>query len=120
MADCFGWELYFMGALVAISPKHAGLLHYHPLTENTMHYHKSPKEVIFVKLNLETIGIGLNLPINNKVENVGAIYQAKNFSLSQNTTHIDICEHCVWEHQEEGTFKATFVRLKENESDVLL
>jgi hypothetical protein len=50
----FGWNLYFMGALIA---------------------HKSK---------------------SCKVANVGAIYLAKNFSLSQNTKHIDIRRHFVW------------------------
>jgi hypothetical protein len=46
------------------------------------------KEVVFVKLVLEAMGIKLNLPIKIKVENFGEIYLAKNFSLSQNTKHI--------------------------------
>jgi hypothetical protein len=48
------------------------------------------KEVIFAKQVLETLGIKLNLPIKIKVGNVGVIYLAVNFSLSQNTNHIDI------------------------------
>jgi hypothetical protein len=34
-----------------------------------------------------------------QVDNVGSIYLATNFSLSQNTKHIDIHQHFVWEHQ---------------------
>jgi hypothetical protein len=44
------------------------------------------------------MGIKLKLPIKIKADNVGAIYLAKNFSLSQNTKHIDICRHFVPEH----------------------
>jgi hypothetical protein len=65
------------------------------------------------------MGIKLNLPINIKVDNVGAIYLAKNFSLSQNTKHINIRRHFFREHQEEGTIDATFVRLEDIKADIL-
>jgi hypothetical protein len=81
---------YFMGALIAHKSKACRSFtlsstgtEYYALSEVT-------KEVIFAKLVLETMGIKLNLPIKIKVDNVGAIHLAKNFSLSQNT-HIDIC-----------------------------
>ena len=94
----FGWELYFMGSIncpqsskacrsVTLSSTEA---EYYALSEVT-------KEVIFAKQVLETMGIGLNLPIKINVDNVGAIYLAKNFSVSQNTKHIDICRHFVRE-----------------------
>jgi hypothetical protein len=115
----FGWELYFMGALIAHKSKACRSVtlssteaEYYALSEVT-------KEVIFAKQVLETMGIKLNLPIKIKVDNVGAIYLAKNFSLSQNTKHIDIRRHFVREHQEEGTIDATFVRSEDNEADIL-
>jgi hypothetical protein len=64
------------------------------------------------------MGIELNLPIKIKVDNIGAIYSAKNFSLSQNTKHIDIRRHFVREHQEEGTIDATFVRSEDNKAEI--
>jgi hypothetical protein len=87
----FGWELYFMGALIAHKSKACKSVtvsstegEYYALSEVT-------KEVIFAKQVLVTMGIGLKLPNKIKVDNVGAIYLAKSFSLSQNTKHIDIC-----------------------------
>ena len=115
----FGWELYFMGALIAHKSKACRSVtlssteaEYYALSEVT-------KEVIFAKQVLETMGIGLNLPIKINVDNVGAIYLAKNFSVSQNTKHIDIRRHFVREHQEDGTINATFVRSEDNEADFL-
>jgi hypothetical protein len=115
----FGWELYFMGALIAhksmacrsftLSSTEA---EYYALSEVT-------KEVISAKQVLETMGIKFKLPIKIKVDNIGAIYLAKNFSLSQNTKHIDNPQHFFWEHQEEGTTDTTFVRLEANEAKIL-
>jgi hypothetical protein len=116
----FGWELYFMGALIAQKSKSCRSVtlsstesEYYALLEVT-------KELIFAKQALETMVIKLNLPIKIKVDNVGAIYLAKTFSLSQNTKHIDICRHFVREQHEEGTINATFVRLEDNKADTLM
>jgi ferredoxin-NADP reductase len=65
------------------------------------------------------MGIRLNLPIKIKADDIGAIYLAKNFSLSQNTKNIDIHRHFVREHQEEGTIDTTFIRSEDNEADIL-
>jgi nitrate/TMAO reductase-like tetraheme cytochrome c subunit len=65
------------------------------------------------------MGIKLNLPIKIKVDNVGAIYLAKNFSLSHKAKHINIRRHFFREHQVEGKFDATFVRLEDNKADIL-
>jgi hypothetical protein len=115
----FGWELYFMGALIAHKSKTCRSV---TLSSTEAEYYalsKVTKEVIFARQVLETMVIKLNLPIKIKVDNVGAIYLAKNFSLSQNTKHIDIHQHFVWDHQEEGTINTTFVRLEDNKADIL-
>ena len=75
--------------------------------------------IFLSSFRLSNMGIGLNLPIKINVDNVGAIYLAKNFSVSQNTKHIDIRRHFVREHQEDGTINATFVRSEDNEADFL-
>jgi hypothetical protein len=115
----FEWELYFIGALIAHKSKACSSI---TLSSTEAEYYapsEVTKEVIFAKQVLETMGIKLNLPIKIKVDNVGTIYLAKNFSLSQNTKHIDICRHFVWEHQEEGTIDAKFVRSEDNEANIL-
>jgi hypothetical protein len=116
----FGWELYFMGAFIAHKCKvcrgvtlSSTEAEYYALSEVT-------KELIFAKqVFLETVGIRLNLIITIKVDNVGAIDLAKNFSLSQNTKRIDFFRHFFWEHQEEGTIDASFVRSEKNKTYIL-
>jgi hypothetical protein len=48
------------------------------------------KEAIFVKNILDSIGIKIELPIKIRVDNIGAIYLANNYSTNQRTKHIDI------------------------------
>ena len=50
------------------------------------------KEAIFVKNLLDSIGIKIELPITIRVDNVGAIYLANDYSTSQRTKHM-ISEH---------------------------
>jgi hypothetical protein len=115
----FGWELYFMGALIAHKSKACRSI---TLTSTVVENYallEVTKEVIFAEQVLETMGNKLYLPIKIKDDNVGEIYLAKNFSISQNTKHIDIHRHFVWEHQEEGTIDTTFVRSEDNKADIL-
>jgi hypothetical protein len=65
------------------------------------------------------LGIKLSLPIKIKVDNVGEINLAKNFSLSQNTKQIDICQHFAWVNQQEGMINTIFVRLEDNKESIL-
>jgi hypothetical protein len=44
---------------------------------------------------------------------------ANNFSLSQNTKHINICQCFECDHQEEGMMNETFVISEDNETDML-
>jgi hypothetical protein len=53
------------------------------------------KEVTFAKNLLEEMGIQLELPINIKCDNGGAIYLANNHCDSQRTKHIDTQQHFV-------------------------
>jgi hypothetical protein len=52
---------------------------------------------MFVKQVLETMGVGLKLPITVKIDKVGAIYLIKNHSLGKRTKHIDIRRYMVRE-----------------------
>jgi hypothetical protein len=50
---------------------------------------------MFVKQVLETMGIGMKLPIIVQIDNAGAIYIGNNYLLGQRTKHIDIRRHFV-------------------------
>jgi hypothetical protein len=58
--------------------------------------------VVFVKNVLDTMGINIKYPIVIKVDNVGVIYLAHNYTTGQRTKHIDICTHFVREYIEDG------------------
>ena len=75
-------------------------------------------ELIFVKNMLEFLGVKLELPIIVHVDNVGAIYLAKNQVLSNRTKHIGVRYHFVREYIEDGIIKIVFVRSKENDADM--
>ena len=59
---------------------------------------------------LEFLGVKLELPIIVHVDNVGAIYLAKNQVLSNRTKHIGVRYHFVWEYIEDRVIKMVFVR----------
>ena len=76
------------------------------------------KEIMFTKQLLDTIGIPLQLPIAVRVDNVGAMFLANNFSVGQRTKHIDIRAHVVREYIEEGILTIIFVRTDDNDADI--
>jgi len=50
------------------------------------------------------------LPMVVHVDNVGAIFIAKNVTMSQCTKHMDECYHYIREFIEDGFIKIIFVR----------
>jgi hypothetical protein len=76
------------------------------------------KEIMFVKQVLETMGVGLKLPITVKIDNIGAIYLSNNHSLGQRTKHIVIRRHFVRELVEKGIIKTAFLGTDNNDADI--
>ena len=64
------------------------------------------------------MGIRIQLPINIKTDNVGAIYLSNNYTTSQRTKHIDIRSHFVRQHIENEIFKIEFVKSTDNDADI--
>jgi hypothetical protein len=77
------------------------------------------KEVLFAKQVLESIGVKLVYPIIIKCDNVGAIYLSNNYSVGQQTKHIDTRTHFFKEFIEDDIMKIKFVPTDENDSDFL-
>ena len=75
-------------------------------------------EIIFIKNMLEFLEVKIEFPIVIRVDNIGAIYLAKNQVLSNRTKHIGVRYHFVREYIEDGIIKIVFVRSKENNADV--
>jgi hypothetical protein len=75
-------------------------------------------EVLFIKQVLEFLGVQVVLPIEIMVDNIGAIFLANNYTMSQRTRHIDIRYHFVREYIEDGTVIIKFVRSEDNDADI--
>jgi hypothetical protein len=114
----FGWNLYFCGALIAWKSKASNSVTLSSTEAEYVALSEITKEVIFVKQVLETMGIGVKLPIVINVDNVGAIYLSNNHSLGQRTKHIDMRRHFVREYVEDGIIKTKFVGTANNEADI--
>lgn len=54
-----------------------------------------------------------------EVDNQGAIFLARNEASSQRTKHIDTKYLFIREYEEDSIVKIIFVKLEENESDIL-
>jgi hypothetical protein len=91
----FGWNLYFCGALISWKSKASNSVTLSSTEAEYIALSEVTKEIMFVKQVLETIGIGLKLPITVKIDNVGAIYLSNNHSLRQRTKHIEIRKHLL-------------------------
>jgi hypothetical protein len=78
---------------------------------------EAAKEIKFVVMILESLGIRVKLPIVVRVDNVGAIFMSENVSTSSRTRHVDIRYHYVREFVEDGFIKIIFVKSEENLSD---
>jgi hypothetical protein len=112
----FGWNLYFCGALIAWKSKASNSVTLSSTEAEYVALSKITKEVIFVKQVLETMGIGVKLPIIINVDNVGAINLSNNHSLGQRTKHIDMRINFVREFVEDGIIKTKFDVTANNEA----
>ena len=78
---------------------------------------EAAKEIKFIAQVLISMGLEVRLPIVCRVDNVGAIFMAKNTSTSQRAKHLDLRYRFLTEFIEEGFIKIIFVKTTENISD---
>ena len=76
-------------------------------------------EILFIKSMMEFLGVEVKLPIEVKVDNVGAIYLSKSATTSNRTRHIDTRYHFVREYIDDGILKVVFVKSEENDADIM-
>ena len=115
----YGYVLYFCGAPIAWKSKAGKSVTLSSTEAEYVASSEIAKEAIFVKNLLDSIGIEIELPIKIRVDNVGAIYLANNYSTSQRTKHIDIRAHFLREYIENGILKVEFIRSEDNDADIL-
>ena len=68
---------------------------------------------------MKDLGIKVKLPIMVYVDNIGAIYLAKNGVVSERTKHIDIRAKYLTSYIEDNIVKVVFVKSEDNLSDCL-
>jgi hypothetical protein len=76
------------------------------------------KEVPFLKQLLTFLGIKVQLPIEIRIDNVGAIYMTQGEASTTRTRHMDVRWFYVNDLQDEGIIVVKFVRSEDNVSDV--
>jgi hypothetical protein len=79
---------------------------------------EAAKDVKFVAMILEAIGIEIESPIIMYCDNVGAIFMAENATATARTKHVDARYNFVREYVESGFLKIIFVHSKENKADM--
>jgi hypothetical protein len=77
------------------------------------------KEVPFLIQLLLFIDVKVKLPVQVKVDNMGAIYMSENSTPSARTRHADIRQKFTADLQDKGLVKVDFVKSEDNTSDIL-
>lgn len=77
------------------------------------------KEIMYLRNILCMLGISVGLPVVINVDNLGAIYIAKNNGSCVRTKHIDINYHYVKEYVEDGTCLVRFVNTLMQDGDIM-
>lgn len=114
-----GFLVYFCGALVSWKSK---LQRSQTLSSTEAEYIAIAdvvKEIMYVRNILMSLGITVALPIIVQVDNLGAIYLAKNAGSSVRTKHVDINFHFVREYCKDNVVLVQFVYTHLNPSDVM-
>jgi Reverse transcriptase (RNA-dependent DNA polymerase) len=114
----YGYVLYFCGAPIATKSKMGRSVTQSSTEAEYFAVSEIAKEILFTKQLLDTIGIKIELPIVIRVDNIGAIFLANNFSIGQRTKHIDIRAHFIREYIEDDILKLVFIRSEDNDSDI--
>ena len=76
------------------------------------------KEVPFIAQIMLFMGFKLKIPVDIKIDNIGAIFMSENRTSSGRTRHMDTRDAYVNQLQEEGLIKVSFVSTHDNPSDV--
>ncbi|CAB9499063.1 expressed unknown protein [Seminavis robusta] len=76
------------------------------------------REVPFIAQILKFLQINVELPVQVKIDNVGAIFMSENKTSASRTRHMDTRWHYVNQMQQDGLVKIDFVRSEDNVSDI--
>ena len=77
------------------------------------------KDIMFLVQLLQSMSIPVRLPVTVRVDNIGAIFMAKNASTTGRTKHVDVRTKFVREFQEDGKITIIFVKSEDNHANIL-
>ena len=75
-------------------------------------------EILYIVGIMKFMNQKISYPIIVHVDNIGAVYLAKNATTGNRTKHIDTRYHFVREYIEDGIVKVIFVRSEANDADL--
>ena len=113
-----GYAIYLNGCLIAWKSKSQRSVTLSSSEAEYVSISEIAQDLLFVKQNLEFADRTIRYTIIVHVDNIGAIYMAKNGSSSNQTKHVNTRYHFVRELIEEGIMKIEFVKLENNNSDI--
>jgi len=113
-----GFVIYLCGAVIAWRSKGQRSVSLSSTEAEYMAISEVATEILYVAGILQFLGIPLKYPITVNVDNIGAVYLAKNATTGNRTKHIDTRYHFVREYIEDGILKVLFVRSEENDADL--
>ena len=113
-----GFIIYLCGAAISWRSKGQKSVSLSSTEAEYMAISEVAMEILYVVGILKFLGIELKYPIEVKVDNIGAVYLAKNATTGNRTKHIDTRYHFVREYIEDGIVKVIFVRSEENDADI--
>ena len=76
------------------------------------------KEVPFIAQILVFMGVNVRLPVDVRIDNVGAMFMSENVTSTPRTRHMDARYWWITDLQESGLIKVSFVPTKDNLSDI--
>ena len=113
-----GFVIYLCGAVIAWRSKGQRSVSLSSTEAEYMAISEVATEILYVAGILKFLGIPLEYPIIVNVDNIGAVYLAKNATPGNRTKHINTRYHFVREYVEDGILKVLFVRSEENDADL--
>ena len=115
----YGYVIYFCGIPIAWRSKGLKSVVLSTTEAEYMALSEVVKELKFIVQLLQTMNIGVELPITVHVDNVGAIWLSNNGNTGDRTKQIDIRTSFVKEYQEDGKIIIKFVKSEDNKADIL-
>ena len=113
-----GWAIYLCDVLIAWQSKGQKSVTLSSSEAEYVAFSEAAKNIKFIYMILQDMGIRVELPIVVQVDNIGAIFMSENIVTSQRTKHIDVRYKFVNEFVEDGFVKIIFVRSEENDADL--